>query len=398
MRAAALVGNHGVMNDTQEVPQSGQPAGPDDEFEPRRLRTIADMERSSDDRIVAGVCAGAAKYLNIDPIIIRVVLAVLTIAGFAGVILYVAAWVLLPSDDAEKSLAADWFKLDKNEEQVRVTGLVGAVILAALSIVGDSSWAWWGDATWWLVPIGLLFWLFWVRPRQRRQQRRQPVPDPATAPDFAETKKLQVTERKIKKSRERWSPALLILTTSLTAIAFAATLIYDQVEKDVPWTMYVAVALAVVGAGLLVGTFFGNSGPLIGVGIVLAVALAIGSAVPSGRIGSQTPTPTVAADARAHYRHGVGQLDIDLTAVSDPERLLGRTITIDAGIGQTTVTVPAGLNVDVSADVDAGQISLFGRDDDGTDVSMIDTADRPAEPALTIEIDQKLGQIEVIRR
>lgn len=400
------------MNDTQHPPaDTGQPAGTDSEFDPHRLRSIADMRRSSDDRIVAGVCAGAARYLNIDPIIVRVILAVLTVAGFAGVILYVAAWILLPADGEQKSLAAEWFKLDKNEEQVRIAGLVGAVILAVLSVVGDSSWAWWGGAPWWLVPVALVFYVFWVRPRRRREARaahrpgEQPFPvDTATAAASATT-----TEQTAFEPAQAWqpyppkaprpprSPALLALTASLTAIALAATWIYEETQKDLHWTTYIAVALAVVGTGLLIGTFVGHGAPLIAIGIVLAVALGIGSVFPSGRIGSQQPRPDVAAEVRTHYKHGIGLLELDLTRVTDPAALLGRTVTLDAGIGQTKIIVPDGLNVDVSAEIDAGQIDVFGRTDDGTDVDLHDVADRPTEPALTIRIDQQLGNIEVIR-
>ncbi|NRQ49798.1 PspC domain-containing protein [Aeromicrobium stalagmiti] len=388
------------MNDTQQAPPGH---GPDQDFDPHRLRTITDMKRSKDDRIVGGVCAGAAKYLNIDPVIVRVVIAVLTVAGFAGVILYAAAWVLLPSEDAERSIGADWFNLDKNEEQVRVAGLVAAVVLAVLSLVGDSSWAWWGGAPWWLLPFALLLYVFWIRPRRRREEREQRerhtgAYDPATGAGFDETQHLGVTQQKVSTSRPRRSPALLVLTTSIAAIALAATLIYDQTQENVPWTTYVAVALAVVGVGLLVGTFFGNGGILIGIGILLAIALGIGSVFPSGRIGRQAPTPEVAAQVKATYKHGIGQLELDLSEVSDPERLLGRTIRLDNGIGQTRVIVPDGLNLDVTTDMKGGEIALFGRIDDGTDISMTDTADRPTEPALTIDIDQKLGQIEVINR
>lgn len=376
------------MNDTQHLPpQDGPPpAGPDDEFDPKRLRSITDMRRSSDDRIIAGVCSGAAKYLNIDPIIIRVVLAVLTVAGFAGVILYVAAWFLLPSDDEDKSVAAQWFKLDKNEEQVRVAGLLGALILAALAIIGDSRWAWWGGTPWWLLPFALLAYLLWIRPRRRRETADSVETEPAES----------IGQPKAPKSREPRSAALLGLTASLAAIALAVTWIYDETQKDVHWTTYLAVALAVVGLGLLIGTFFGHGGPLIGIGILLAIALAIGSIFPSGRVGAQQPTPTVAADVKSHYKHGVGLLELDLTEVSDPDALLGRTITLDAGIGQTRVIVPDGLNVAVSADLRAGELRILGRKDDGTDLFLA-VAARPLLPSLTIDIDQKLGNIEVIR-
>lgn len=394
-----FLGDDGAMNDTQQAPPGGA-AGSEDEFDPRRLRSITDMERSSDDRIIAGVCAGAARYLNVDPIIVRVILAVLTVAGFAGLILYLAAWLLLPADNEDKSIAASWFKLDKNEEQVRVAGLVGAVVLATLSIIGNSSWAWWGDSPWWLIPIGLVVYVLWVRPRRRREARSAeiPVADPATVDAHAEGPARTVSQQKVKKTREPRSPALLALTASLSAIALAATWIYDETQKDVHWTAYIAAALAVVALGLLIGTFVGDAGPLIGIGLLLAVTLAIGSVFPTGRIGEQRPTPTSAAEVEAEYRHGIGELELDLTRVSDVDRLLGRTVRVDSGIGETTIIVPADLNVDVDAHVSAGEIDLFGRREDGTSVSLADAPDRLGQPALTIEIDHDLGPIKVIRR
>ena len=100
----------------------------------------------------------------------------LTFVGLSGLILYLAAWFLLPAEDADQSIAADWFNLDKNEEQVRIIGLVVAAVLAALAIVGDSQWAWWG-LPWVLVPLAVLYWLFVVRPRRRasRRPRRRPA-------------------------------------------------------------------------------------------------------------------------------------------------------------------------------------------------------------------------------
>ncbi|MBP2390828.1 PspC domain-containing protein [Aeromicrobium fastidiosum] len=396
------------MNDTQQA--TPPPPGADDEFDPHRLRTMTDMQRSSDDRIVAGVCAGAARYLNVDPVVVRVVVAVLAVAGFAGVILYVAAWLLLPADAADRSIVADWFKLDRNEPQVRVAGLVGALILAALSIVGDSSWAWWGDTAWWLVPVGFGFYFAWLRPRRRRDAAAATatpdVGDPTvvhsaaagTAGDSAPTMPLARPAAPPRAKRPPRSPALLALTASVAAIGLAATWIYDETQRDLHWTAYIAVALGVVALGLLVGTFVGDGGPLIGIGLLLVVTLAIGSVFPSGQIGSQKPAPTVAADVQRTYRHGIGELELDLTRVSDPQRLQGRTITIDAGIGQTTVIVPDELKVAVDADVRAGQIDLFGRLEDGTDVSLADVPDEPDGTTLSIDIHQKLGQIEVITR
>jgi phage shock protein PspC (stress-responsive transcriptional regulator) len=53
--------------------------------------------RSVSDRKVAGVCGGLAKYLGLDPTLVRVLWVVLTIVSFgAGVIGYLLLWMLAP--------------------------------------------------------------------------------------------------------------------------------------------------------------------------------------------------------------------------------------------------------------------------------------------------------------
>ena len=54
--------------------------------------------------VVAGVCGGIGRALNIDPVLVRVVMAVLIISG-PGVIFYIAAWVLMPDEGSERSAA-----------------------------------------------------------------------------------------------------------------------------------------------------------------------------------------------------------------------------------------------------------------------------------------------------
>src|SRR5690606_1431497 len=54
------------------------------------------LQRSAENRVVGGVCGGLAEYTDIDPIIYRVLAAVLTLVGGAGLILYGAAMLLIP--------------------------------------------------------------------------------------------------------------------------------------------------------------------------------------------------------------------------------------------------------------------------------------------------------------
>ncbi len=57
------------------------------------------MYRSSN-RILAGVCGGIAEYMDVDPTVIRVLYAVLSIfsVGFPGLLLYVVLMVLMPNE------------------------------------------------------------------------------------------------------------------------------------------------------------------------------------------------------------------------------------------------------------------------------------------------------------
>jgi len=58
----------------------------------------------SDNKKLAGVCAGIAEYLDIDVTVVRVIYAALTIfsAGFPGLLLYLVLAILMPEKEAEE--------------------------------------------------------------------------------------------------------------------------------------------------------------------------------------------------------------------------------------------------------------------------------------------------------
>jgi phage shock protein PspC (stress-responsive transcriptional regulator) len=60
--------------------------------------------------MLGGVAAGIARYLDVDVNIIRILFAVLTLIGGAAVPVYLAAWVLIPEDGADQSIAAGLFQ------------------------------------------------------------------------------------------------------------------------------------------------------------------------------------------------------------------------------------------------------------------------------------------------
>jgi len=52
--------------------------------------------RSESDRMVAGVCSGLGKYLNIDPTIVRLIFVLMFLLGGHGLLVYIILWIVMP--------------------------------------------------------------------------------------------------------------------------------------------------------------------------------------------------------------------------------------------------------------------------------------------------------------
>ena len=50
----------------------------------------------SGDKMVGGVCAGLAEYLDIDPTIVRIVWVLMVLFAGFGILLYVILWLIMP--------------------------------------------------------------------------------------------------------------------------------------------------------------------------------------------------------------------------------------------------------------------------------------------------------------
>ena len=57
------------------------------------------LTRSRSDRMIGGVCGGVAAYLGADVNLIRLAMVALTLFGGSGLVLYLAAWILLPEGE-----------------------------------------------------------------------------------------------------------------------------------------------------------------------------------------------------------------------------------------------------------------------------------------------------------
>ncbi|UYM03873.1 PspC domain-containing protein [Solicola gregarius] len=391
---------------------SDQSADDASEFDPRRVRTLASMRRNADDRMVAGVCSGAARYLNIDPVVVRVVVASLAFVGFAGVIVYVAAWLLVPEDDEDESLVDQHLPESVDREQVRRIGLFLAAAIAVASMLGSGFT--FVDAS---IPVSLaalaLFYIFVVVPYNKRRSAAKAVDAEAsgvavetTTDNDAATQPLGSSpptgppnadppdDEKRPRNPRRDSGRLFGLTTAVAVIVVACMAI-DSESFD--WPYYPLAALLVVGAGMLVGTFYGNGRPLANLGIPLALLMLLTTVLPTYTVGDERHDPALASDIDDSYEQGIGNFVLDLTEISDLESLDGRTVKLDQGVGSMEIVVPDGLNLDVDAQTDAGSLKILGRSSDGAPVSLhyIDPAD--SDPVLHLDLEQTTGEIRVTR-
>ena len=66
------------------------------------------LRRSGDEKMLAGVAGGIARSLGADVTLVRVIIAALALFTGAGAALYIAAWLLIPADGDDESIAAAW--------------------------------------------------------------------------------------------------------------------------------------------------------------------------------------------------------------------------------------------------------------------------------------------------
>jgi len=78
-------------------PKASRSASTADEKKP-----VKRLYRSGKEKIIGGVCGGIAEYLEVDPVIIRLIWAVSVFYYGVGVLLYFIAWIIIPRNPEHK--------------------------------------------------------------------------------------------------------------------------------------------------------------------------------------------------------------------------------------------------------------------------------------------------------
>lgn len=59
------------------------------------------LYRSTQDRMLCGVCGGIAEYFQLDPTLVRLGWALFSILGGSGVLAYIVAAIIIPNDPVD---------------------------------------------------------------------------------------------------------------------------------------------------------------------------------------------------------------------------------------------------------------------------------------------------------
>ncbi len=320
---------------------------------PRRLC------RPHEGRMVAGVAAGLGRYTDVDPVIYRVVLAVLTLFGGAGLLLYGLGWLLMPEQGDEHS----WLdqRLAERERSGRTRGRDWLVIaLVAVAVLAATSAVWHG-----LFGAAVLV--------------------AVVAAVIAAVTRPAVSD----------GPRLGLLTASVAALAAGGLVAADAAGALHPSPADVlAVMLGVIGLGLVGSAWWGTARGLVPLGLLVALGLGVASVVPSGlslTAGQRTWTPVSATDLRSTYRLGVGDATLDLRGVAPAGP---RTVRVRVGAGHVTVRVPEGEHVRVRAHAGVGNVTVFGHREEGVGASR---TEGPVGTDLSLDVEVGAGEVVVVR-
>jgi phage shock protein PspC (stress-responsive transcriptional regulator) len=351
------------------------------------------LSRPHDGRMIAGVCRGLGEYFDVDPVIFRVLLAVLAFFGGAGVIAYAAAWILIPDAGSRTTWLQSSLRGRRGDRRRDAVIVVGALVAVALIVNGALFTGRFAGA---LVVIVVVMAAVALIGRIAGPNRVATTWAPTDAPTWTPTGSPTGAPTAGPRRQRSWLGWLTVGATMLTAGGFGLVAALGAAHPQPADVL--AVSVGVIGLGLLVGAVVGRARlPLIALGLLLVVGLAAADALPRNLTwtsGDRTWTP-VGTSARTAYVVGAGDAKLDLTQLTPGQHV---TISSSTGAGELLVVVPRGSAVDLTAHAGVGRIEAFGHLARGPAVMEQVNIAGSATPPLTVTLDLHVGFGEVVVR
>jgi phage shock protein PspC (stress-responsive transcriptional regulator) len=421
-----------------EQNQSG-PTG----FDRNRLQSPQSWRRSRSDRWVAGVCGGIGRALNIDPVLVRVVMAVLIISG-PGIVFYLAAWLLMPEEGSDRApvqgMLGDRIRTDHPWFWPVV---IGICLFAGIATMSSFKFGHFIPGP--VIVIGVI----WLLSRHRKgkcapsqdQSRPQdtqhyttsytpPQTGPSAPPAGPSSSAPQrPQDRTVEPVQPVWTeddplglyvdePARQSGTTATTSPAAPPAKGMRGVKSIVvvltglaigivalahaPTATMLVIGLATLGAGMLLGGFVGRTLGLLPLGILLAlgaIASTVFTSVPRNFSDTNYVAPfgqTITATGST-YQFDAGSVQLDLTKAKFAK---DAKVEVSGGVGEVIVKVPEDVDLKGQLSTEMGDVTFQNNNHSGHNAKLtLDDlgTDGKAGDQVTLDLNLKLGSIKVER-
>jgi phage shock protein PspC (stress-responsive transcriptional regulator)/predicted membrane protein len=405
------------------------------------------LVRAQEGRLISGVCGGLGRQTRIDAVVFRVGFAVLVLANGWGIVMYVAAALLMPGDPYA---AAPLERLVKRRfDAGGVLTILG--LLLCLGIAVDLPQHGVGTSLSLVAVLALALMVAQGRgvnlgqfvrglPERLQGHSARDYPPPRPAPTVAQASGRPVTalppgavdlaalnpapplddtsyssyssyaddvaDQVTAKAHGRRRPgAVLGKTTFWLAVAAGCLMIpiFSGRPDDQIVEISLAVALAVVGCGLVISTWFGRARGLVVIGTLLSLTLVATSVssdagLSGGRFGEVRWRPIDPAQAEQTYKMiaGDGRLDLTDLTLSPGQRVV---VHAEVGAGRLRVTLPATAQVELTASVGLGDVTVDHKVTSGPRAKVQRTlapaTATPRPPVIELHLRGRISDLEV---
>jgi phage shock protein PspC (stress-responsive transcriptional regulator) len=415
-------------------------------------------------RKIAGVAAGFGNRYRIDPVLVRVGFVVAAIYGGAGVLVYLLGWLFLPEQDDEVSPFESLIGRGRSSTSSGFTVLLCIGLIPVLSWFFSGGFIG-AFPSWLSLAVvgGLLYLLHQSRGHLRPVSPTAPsaatppvpptmpvppeppvfpmgmpsvatpsaptvevpLPPPAGAPvdagpepaprttppswdplgaapfawDLPEPAGQEPAEEPEPPALKRRKSRIGMATVGL-ALVVSAGMSFAMGGWISPQHI-VGVALAILGLGMVAGSFVRGGRGLIALAVPLSVAgLALTSIGPEGYqgLGNLDATPRSIGAVHDSYERSVGNVTLDLRSLPSVGEVRTEART---DLGNVTVIVPADADVTVKCQADKGNADCLDQHESGLEVEIGEFTDTGADGpgGLEIELDVRadIGNVEVRR-
>ncbi|MFP5364966.1 MAG: PspC domain-containing protein [Thermoleophilia bacterium] len=215
----------------------------------RAQPALRELRRDPEHGIVAGVCEGLGRRLDIDPLLVRIVFGATTLASGLGLVAYLLAWWLVPADGGAPSQAAA--EVERRGARNRRAGVeigsgIGLLVVAILLAFRELGLPFSDALTWPLVLVAAGGALIW------RQSVGRPQPRGAAAQPGRTTALATTAPPLLQDSGGESRPAVISRIGVGVTLVIAAAIVFLQFSGALAAASDVALAALVVVIALVV--------------------------------------------------------------------------------------------------------------------------------------------------